>query len=448
VLAALSALAPSLLFAAGVPDCGTSSLAALAELLGAPIPAPKLSALARAMPTAGPSMFDIRQAAQEQGISLTGVGGTLEEVAGFGGPGIIHLSEPDHFVVLARLAPEWAQVIDSGIVLGVPRADLEKRYRGHALVLADEPPRDCGRAQVPEFHYPFGISGVGQTIEHTFTVANVGNRPLMVEADDCKSCGAPEVTIAEEILAPGQSTAVAVKFTITAAGNVLRAAKLRTDDPRAALVYLTLQGSVPHDVQVQPARLSVARDKNAVPPLRVTISGPVGMDVTGATCERGLFDAQIGAPEVDANEKKTWQLELAFKPQNFVGPVEDQLTIHTTHAERPLITVPITGHVRGDLEVRPSQVFFGFVAPGKPAEQKIVIASRSGAPFTGKSATLGGAGLRVSEPTRAEDGTWTLTVSLAADKPGVIDTHLVLTTDVPGEETLEVPVYAHVSPAP
>jgi hypothetical protein len=39
-------------------------------------------------------------------------------------------------------------------------------------------------------------------------------------------------------------------------------------------------------------------------------------------------------------------------------------------------------------------------------------------------------------------------VSLAADKPGVIDTHLVLTTDVPGEETLEVPVYAHVSPAP
>jgi hypothetical protein len=393
-------------------------------------------------------MRDIADAAQRLAIPLGGVAGSLGDVAGAGDPAIIHLSDPDHFVVLVRLSGAWAQVVDLGMIACLPRAELETRYSGHALVLADDPAQDGGRVQVEEFHYPFGISGVGQTIEHTFTVTNAGNRPLMVEADDCKTCGAPEVTIAEEILAPGQSTPVTVKFTVTASGNVLRVAKLRTDDPRAALVYLTLQGTVPHDVQVQPARLSVARDKNAVPPLHLTVSGPGGMDVTGAACERGLFDVQISAPEVDANEKKTWHLELTLKPQDFVGPLDDQLTIHTTHAERPLITVPITGRIRGDLEVQPSQVFFGFVAPGKPAEQKIVIASRSGAPFTVKSAKLEAAGLRVSEPTRAEDGTWTLTVSLAADKPGVIDTHLVLTTDVPGEETLEVPVYAHVSPAP
>ena len=30
----------------------------------------------------------------------------------------------------------------------------------------------------------------------------------------------------------------------------------------------------------------------------------------------------------------------------------------------------------------------------------------------------------------------------------LIDTHLVLTTDVPGEEALQVPVYAHVAPIP
>ena len=162
-------------------DCGTASLAALAELVGAPIPADRVSVLAQQMPDAGPSMLDVKQAAEGQGIALKGIGGTLDEAAGFGGPAIIHLCEPDHFVVLARLSDEWAQVIDSGAVVAVARPELEKRYSGHALVLADEAPTDGGRVQVEEFHYAFGVSGIGQTVEHTFTVTNAGNRALMVE---------------------------------------------------------------------------------------------------------------------------------------------------------------------------------------------------------------------------------------------------------------------------
>ncbi len=339
-------------------------------------------------------------------------------------------------------------MVDSGRVLGVSRDELGKRYSGHALVLADEPPKDGGRVQVEEFHHAFGISGIGQTIEHTFMVSNVGNRPLMVEPDNCKTCGAPEVVVAEEVLAPGKSTAVTVKFAVTSSGSVLKLAKLRTEDPRAALVYLTLQGSVPHDVQVQPARLYVSRDKNAVPPLSVSLSGPAGMDVTGATCERGLFDVRVGAPEVDANEKQTWQLELTLKPHDFVGPLVDQLAIHTTHAERPLVTVPITGEVRGDLKATPTSLFFGFVDEGKRVERTLTIMSRTASPFTVKGATLEAAGLGVSEPTRPEDGSWTVTVSLAAGKPGVIDTHLVLSTDAPGEKTLSVPAYAHIVSSP
>jgi hypothetical protein len=42
--------------------------------------------MAAAMPEAGPSMLDIKQAAEGQGLALKGIGGTLEEVAGLGGP--------------------------------------------------------------------------------------------------------------------------------------------------------------------------------------------------------------------------------------------------------------------------------------------------------------------------------------------------------------------------
>lgn len=433
------ALAPAL-------DCGTASLASLAELVGAPVRTDRLPAISRAMPDAGPSMLDVKQAAEGEGIRLKGIGGMLNEVAQLGGPAIIHLCEPDHFVVLARLSDEWAQVIDSGAVVAVPRAELEKRYSGHALVLADEAPTDGGRVQLEELHYAFGVSGVGQTVEHTATVSNVGNRPLIVEPDNCETCGAPDVTVAQEVLAPGKSTAVTVKFPVTSSGNVMRFAKLRTNDPRAALVYLTLRGSVPHDVQVQPTRLRVSAHKNAVPPLHVTVSGPVRMDVTGATCEGGRFGVQVGAPEVDANEKKTWRLELGFKPQDFVGRVEDQLAVRTTHPDRPLITVPITGEVRGDADIRPAQVFFGFVRAGDKAEQVVTIRSRSGTSFTVSEAKFDALGVSVDGPVPVTPSEWKLTVTLTANRPGIIDTKLVVTTDVPGEETIEVPVYAHVLP--
>ena len=425
-------------------DCGTASLAAFAKLVGAPIPRDRLSAISRAMPDAGPSMLDVKQAAEAQGIALKGIGAGLEEAAGFGGPAIIHLSEPDHFVVLARLSGEWAQVVDSGAVVAVPRAELEKRYSGHALVLADDRPRDGGRVQIEEFHYALGVSGVGQTVEHTFAVTNAGNGVLMVEPENCKTCGAPETLVAQEVLAPGKSTAVTVKFPVTSSGNVMRLAKLRTNDPRAAIVYLTLRGSVPHDVQVQPTRLHVSRDKNAVALLSVTVSGPADMNLIEPSCERGLFDVRLAAPEVDANEKQTWQLELGFKPQDFVGRIEDQLAVRTTHRDRPLITVPITGEVRGDADIRPAQVFFGFVTAGDKAEQVVAITSRSGSAFGVNSAKLERKGLRVTQPIQTDDGSWRVTATLTAEQLGVIDTELVLTTDVPGEETLEIPVYAHV----
>ena len=427
-------------------SCGVASLLDLASLLEREPSAEAREGIEGSYPGPTCSMRDIAEAGRRVGIELHGVVGELSEVGAPPGPAIIHLSEPDHFVVLARLSGEWAQVIDSGAVVAVPRAELEKRYSGRALVLADEAPTDGARAQIEEFHYAFGVSGIGQTVQHTFTVSNVANRPLVVEPDNCETCGAPDVTVAQEVLAPGKSTAVTVKFTVTSSGNVMRSAKLRTNDPRAAIVYLTLQGTVPHDVQVYPTRLRVSRDKNAVPPLHVTVSGPVGMDVTGATCEGGRFDVQVGAPEVDANENKTSELELSLKPQDFVGRIEDELAVRTTHPDRPLITVPITGEVRGDADIRPAQVFFGFVRAGDKAEQTVTITSHSGDPFAVKSAKLKGKGLRVTQPIQTDDGSWRVTATLTAEQLGIIGTKLVLATDVPGEETLEVPVYAHVVP--
>ncbi len=128
---------------------------------------------------------------------------------------------------------------------------------------------------------------------------------------------------------------------------------------------------------------------------------------------------ELGGQLLSGDEKKTWQLMLAFKSEVFVGEFEDQLSIHTTHPERPLITIPIKGRIRGDLEARPVTVFFGFVKPGQTADEDMVIRSRTGTGFTVKSVVADKDVVNLGTP-QQRDGTWVVPISLDTSKLGAI----------------------------
>ena len=426
-------------------SCGIASLSDLCQLVGDDLAESQRQALVSGYPAKELSMLDIRRAAEMTGLALVGVAAPFDRLAdGLPGPKIIHLSDPDHFSVMTRASAEWVQVLDHGEVTALPRQALEKRYSGHALILDQgEFPRGGPRLEAPEFHHTLGIAGVGQQVEHAFTVRNVGGQELIVHPQEKGCRGAPKVTIGQEALAPGANTQVTVSFTIGHSGSVMKSAELLTTDPTQPVVYLTVHGTVPHDLRTYPDRVYLGGEKDAIPARTVTISGPAEMDVTEVGTERGLFDLTLSEPQVFEDEKKTWTLELAFKPESFVGGIEDQLSIKTTHPERPLVTIPINGGVRGDLRVIPPSVFFGFVNPCVEAQQTIAIESRSFAPFAVKSVTSDSPKITAGTPEN-NDGVWSIPVSVDTTAEGVVEGSLTVTTDVPGEETLRIPVYAHI----
>lgn len=425
--------------------CGVWSLRGVCELSGRILSNEEQQKLIEGFPADESSMLDIRRAAEELGLALVGVGATFEELTDdVRGPKIIHLSDPAHFLVVARASDEWVQLLDGGRVVVVPRAEIEKRYSGHALILDQAQfPEGGPRLELPEFHYTFGIAGVGQEVEHAFTVRNVGDQELVVRPQEKGCCGAPQVTISRQSLPPGATAEVTVAFTISYSGSVMKSAELLTTDPTQPVVFLTVHGHVPHDLRAYPDRIYLSGDKGAVEARTVTISGPAEMDLTEVKTERGLFDLDLSEPSVSEDGKKTWTLDLTFRPESFVGEIADQLSIATTYPERPLITIPITGRIRGDLSVSPPGVFFGFVQRGAPAQQTVTITSRSLARFAVRSAGSADAKITLGEPSQ-ENGIWSLPVSVDTSQIGVIDGKITVTTDVPGEEKLEIPVYAHV----
>jgi hypothetical protein len=387
-------------------------------------------------------MADIRNVAGSLGIELRGVGASLEALCSVSGPKIIHLRGPDHFLLLVRASAEWVQLLDSGRVIVVPREEIEKRYSGHALVL-QQTEADAGgpKLQLEEFHYPFGIVGVGQTVEHAFAIRNVGDEDLVIGLPG-QGCGTLPVSMGKTALAPGESTELKAKFAVGYSGNLMRSAKLVTNDLAQPVVFVTIHGKVPHDLRAHPDRLDLIGGKADTTSSAVTVSGPAEMDLGEIRCKGSLLDVQVGAPQIGEDERKTWRLTVSLKPGTVVGEFADELSIRTTHKDRPLITIPIRGTVRPDLTLTPPSAFFGFARKGAQATAAMEVRSRSGAPFKLLKVTAGDPAIQVSQS--RTDGGYRLDISVPTDKLGVLEGELTLTTDVPLEETVRVPVYVHV----
>ena len=445
VTAGLSAVAGIGQTRAHVQGCGVQSVLDLCSVIGREPGEEERLTITEFHSAQQASMLEVLAAGRKLGLPLAGYETSFIELMQSTAPSIVHLGTPAHFLVLVRSSDAWVQLADTGFIIVAPRDEIEARYSGHALILDQSQFPDGGpRLELPEFHYPFGIAGVGQKVEHAFEFRNTGDEDLTI-SPQASGCGGPAISVEKEDIAPGESTHVTVSFTIGYSGDVMKSAKLLTTDPTQPVVFLTLHGRVPHDLRMYPDRMHIAEDKGACPTRSVTITGPAEMDITEVDTEHGLLLTQLGEPAVDEDEKKSWTLQVSLKDESFVGMIEDTIRIKTTHPERPLITIPVTGVIRGDLRIDPPSVFFGFVKPGAEARQEVVIQSRSGAEFTVTGVECRTAGVTVGAPQERQDGAWAIPVSVDTAKAGVVDGAITVTTDVKGEETLTIPVYAHVA---
>ena len=163
-------------------NCGATSVFALATAMGRPPAAEARQTVLSAFPAERMSMADVKEAAALVGIELEGVSGEFDDVVDrVRGPKILHLSQPDHFLVALRASEEWVQVADVGGVRALPRSEIEALYSGRALIIGQGSAEPGGpRLLLPEFHHEAGITGIGQQISRVFALTNAGDEDLVV----------------------------------------------------------------------------------------------------------------------------------------------------------------------------------------------------------------------------------------------------------------------------
>lgn len=89
---------------AAAESCGVASLFDMCVLSGRALSQAQRQRMVDAYPAEEASMLDIRQAAETLRLPLVGVRATLEELGHVSGPKIIHVTDPAHFLVAARIS--------------------------------------------------------------------------------------------------------------------------------------------------------------------------------------------------------------------------------------------------------------------------------------------------------------------------------------------------------
>jgi len=128
------------------------------------------------------------------------------------------------------------------------------------------------------------------------------------------------------------------------------------------------------------------------------------------------------------------------------GPHEGALVLHTNDSRRPVLTVPVVLQPESGLVVAPPSAFFGFVKPATVRQREITVAALDRSQFRVIAVQSEVPDVRLGAPKARGHGGFTFTVELpsALQTDVLIDGCIVVTTNLPGDETLRIRVTAFV----
>jgi len=387
------------------------------------------------------SLLDVKQVALDYGLPLEGRECTLEEALSLTSPALLALGAPDHFVVALNQGGPSVQAVGGDGITVLSREALAGRFRGIALVPV---PRAAPgpRLVVTEPHHETELAGLGDTVVHSFQIRNEGETPATVQLDSTPCCGVTAALDATDILPQATATLV-VGVRVVQFGGLLRAVRVRTNDPSRRLLWFTMAVRTPPGVTAFPMRLELVcdnlpggRDRSAT----IAVTGTSETDVREIEVD-GVPATAESIRKLEKEDRRLWEVGVRPSPTAPPGEYVGNIAIHTVVSERPsTITIPLVLLVRANATPEPRMVFRGFVSKGSPPKPiAIRLRTRSGEPFR----ILGAKSTdpRIAVRTRT-DGV--ITVSVSAATQGVVDGDVILTTDIPLEETIRIPVYAHI----
>ena len=305
------------------------------------------------------------------------------------------------------------------------------------------------RMHVDKPVFDFGQVEQGDKVTHDFRFTNQGNRDLRVQSVKT-SCGCTAAVIAAETIPPGTEGTIQATFdTKRFAGQKAKDIRVHTNDPLNPVTTLTLRGEITTEVQVQPAQLYLGRLQRGSPITRtvtVLYDANKPLEITDITNGNPAISVRAEDAQVEGKKGKALQVRVAKTARR--GPLNDTITVTTTSAKKPTISIPVVGSIEGDVIVLPSQVSFGVVRQGVGETRTVRIKNRSAQPLSigPVQSSLASVVPELIEITPGKE--FELRLHITGDtKPGRIRGSIEVMTDHPEETPLTIPLFGIIAAA-
>lgn len=229
---------------------------------------------------------------------------------------------------------------------------------------------------------------VGEPVEAEFQIRNDGDQPLEI-SHVRPSCGC---TVAEfdEVIAPGATGSVRARVdTENLVGPNAKSITVYTNDAASPRIRLTLKSDVTPFLGLDPG---YARFTSFVHDEKDETSSQllVALDFESLT----IVDVESPQPwigvryrearDAERDEEypgKQWRIDVTLSKDAPVGPVADQVVIHTNHPRQKSLELPVSGFVRPMVGVTPSKLDLGRVDPSETGKWGILVRNFASTPL-------------------------------------------------------------------
>jgi hypothetical protein len=322
-------------------------------------------------------------------------------------------------------------------------------------ILAEEE-ENWGRSMFDHTSFNFGIVVRGQDAEHRFPLENIYLEDVCIEAvrSSC-TCIVPKVT-RNRLKTREKGEIVAVVDTRQFLGR-------KEATFRVSLSCQTPKGLSRNEVQLHSyvyIRSDVVLEPGAVrfgsvpygtgaPGKKVAINyaGQSDWKIVRAECENPHIEwklVETGRQVGEVSTKVSYDLLVGLKADAPVGYLRDHVMLITNDRDEKAtrVAVPVEGAVVSTISAKPSPLMLGVVNPGQEVPKTLIVRGQKA--FRIQDVSAPGGQFRFEVHDEAKTLHVIPVLFTAGDVPGTVDGEILIRTDSPGSELIQVKFHGRV----
>jgi len=281
----------------------------------------------------------------------------------------------------------------------------------------------------------FGERNNSAKIRHTFTLKNVGDAVLKL-GEAKTSCGCTRAGTYRHELLPGETTQVTLQLDLHRRYGVQnKFITIPTNDPLHKRYQLFINGVALTKIRTDPDSVVLGAIEPNTPltrTVRIYSTDGLRFKLSGIKAKLGLVRTELKT----IKKGEVYDLIVHVPPvDRTTGQVNDLIYINTDHKDLPHFSIQVRGVIRDALIISPNpvdlldttRVRYVYIRPGAITDYTLLGASWPDPAAVVKilPATHFGERIRISN----------IQINDAVKKG-----HFVLQTDIPGKETIQIPI--------